>query len=110
MGCELVYFDYNFKLIDNSLKISFTLTSTKFIVAFSLTICFSNFSFIANDTDDQCSVPFNCSSTVELVVGKFAGEKTIPFVYCIVGIPPPDDRVLNAICFIQSSNLYSIIS
>ena len=28
-------------IIDNLLKISFTLTSTKLIVAFSLTICFS---------------------------------------------------------------------
>jgi len=66
-------FDCAFRLVANSLKISFTLTSTKLIVAFSLTICFSNFYLIANDTDDQCKVSFNCSSKVELVVGKFVG-------------------------------------
>src|SRR3990167_4526718 len=46
-------FDCFFKFCASSLKISFTLTSTRFIVAFSITICFSNFSFIAKDTDDQ---------------------------------------------------------
>ena len=49
-------------------------------------------------------------SSVSFVVGRLADAKTIPLVHCIVGIPPPEDLVLNAICFTQSSNLYSIIS
>lgn len=64
----------------------------------------ANFSLIANEIDDQCKIPFNCSSIMIFVLGKFEGENTIPFAHCIVGMPPPDVLVLKAICFTQSSN------